>query len=1041
MTPSNHTLPKFNPSRLFILRPVATSLLMVAMLLVGILAYRLLPVSALPQVDYPTIQVVTLYPGASPEVMTSVVTAPLERQFGQMPGLTQMSSTSSGGASVITLQFNLNLDLDIAEQTVQAAINAAANFLPNDLPQAPIYSKVNPADTPIMTLAVSSKALPLFKVEDLVDTRLAQKIAQLSGVGMVSISGGQRPAVRIQANHKALAAYGISLEDVRSAIAAANVNQPKGMFNGPMRSAIIDSNDQLRSAAEYQDLVVAYRNAAPVRLSEVAEVIDGAENVRLAAWANKEAAVIVNIQRQPGANVIEVVDRIKELLPKLQASLPLSVEVRSLTDRTVTIRASVHDVQFELLLAVALVVMVIFLFLRNVPATIIPGVAVPLSLVGTFAVMYLAEFSINNLTLMALTIATGFVVDDAIVVIENISRYIERGESPLKAALKGSEQIGFTIISLTFSLVAVLIPLLFMGDVVGRLFREFAITLAVAILISAIVSLTLTPMMCAKLLRPHEEHAEKPGDDWFDKLIAAYGRSLEWVMQRQVLTLSVFFATAALTVALYIFIPKGFFPVQDTGIIQGFSEAPQSVSFSAMAEHQQKLAALLLEDPAVDSLSSFIGVDGVNTTPNAGRFLINLKPLAERKLSATEVIARLKPKLAVLTGVTLYLQPVQDLTMENRVSRTQYQFTLETPDIDELNRWTHKLVQALSGQPEFADVTSDVQDQGQQVYVNIDRSTASRFGVTTAAIDNALYSAYGQRLVSTIFTQSNQYRVVLEVDPAEQTSPEALNDLRIPSSNGTQVPLSAIAELSERPTPLSINHLDQFPVATLSFNLAPGAALGDAVKAIDRIKQEIDLPLSIRTSYQGAALAFQASLGNTLWLILAAIVTVYIVLGVLYESYIHPITILSTLPSAGVGALLALIVSGGDLGIIGIIGIILLIGIVKKNAIMMIDFALDAERKQGMSPEEAIFQACLLRFRPILMTTLAALLGALPLMLGSGVGSELRHPLGITMVGGLLLSQLLTLYTTPVIYLWMDSLARRVNGWLRLNPAESDGNL
>ncbi|WP_333874030.1 MdtB/MuxB family multidrug efflux RND transporter permease subunit [Methylobacter sp.] len=1043
MTPSNHTLPNFNPSRLFILRPVATSLLMVAMLLLGILAYRLLPVSALPQVDYPTIQVVTLYPGASPEVMTSVVTAPLERQFGQMPGLTQMSSTSSGGASVVTLQFNLNLDLDIAEQTVQAAINAATNFLPDDLPQAPIYSKVNPADTPIMTLAVTSKALPLFKVEDLVDTRLAQKIAQLSGVGMVSISGGQRPAVRIQANHKALSAYGISLEDVRSAIAAANVNQPKGMFNGPMRSAIIDSNDQLRSAAEYRDLVVAYRNNAPVRLSEVAEVIDGAENVRLAAWANKTAAVVVNIQRQPGANVIEVVDRIKELLPKLQASLPLSIEVLPLTDRTVTIRASVHDVQFELLLAVALVVMVIFLFLRNVPATIIPGVAVPLSLVGTFAVMYLAEFSINNLTLMALTIATGFVVDDAIVVIENISRYIERGESPLKAALKGSEQIGFTIISLTFSLVAVLIPLLFMSDVVGRLFREFAITLAVAILISAIVSLTLTPMMCAKLLRPHQAHAEKP-DDWFDKLIAAYGRSLEWVMLRQGLTMSVFFVTAALTVALYVFIPKGFFPIQDTGIIQGFSEAPQNVSFSAMAEHQQKLAALLLEDPAVESLSSFIGVDGINTTPNAGRFLINLKPQAERKLSATEVIARLKPKLAALTDVTLYLQPVQDLTMENRISRTQYQFTLETPDIDELNRWTHKLVAELGGQPEFADVTSDVQDQGRQVYVNIDRSTASRLGVSTAAVDNALYSAYGQRLVSTIFTQSNQYRVVLEVDPAAQSSPEALKELRIPSSNGVQVPLSAIAEISERPTPLSINHLDQFPVATLSFNLAPGSALGDAVNAIDRAKQEIDLPLSIRTSYQGAALAFKASLGNTLWLILAAIVTVYIVLGVLYESYIHPITILSTLPSAGVGALLALMVSGGDLGIIGIIGIILLIGIVKKNAIMMIDFALDAERKQGMSPADAIFQACLLRFRPILMTTLAALLGALPLMLGSGVGSELRHPLGITMVGGLLLSQLLTLYTTPVIYLWMDSLARRVNGWLRLNPPEvpeNDGSL
>jgi multidrug efflux pump len=1041
MTSSNSTLPNFNPSRLFILRPVATSLLMVALLLVGILAYRLLPVSALPQVDYPTIQVITLYPGASPEVMTSVVTAPLERQFGQMPGLTQMSSTSSGGASVITLQFNLNLDLDIAEQTVQAAINAAANFLPNDLPQAPIYSKVNPADTPIMTLAVTSKTLPLFKVQDLVDTRLAQKIAQLSGIGMVSISGGQRPAVRIQANHKALSAYGISLEDVRSAIAAANVNQPKGMFNGPLRSAIIDSNDQLRSAAEYRDLVVAYRNNAPVRLSEVAEVIDGAENVRLAAWSNKTAAVVVNIQRQPGANVIEAVDRVKELLPKLQASLPLSIEVLPLTDRTVTIRASVHDVQFELLLAVALVVMVIFLFLRNIPATIIPGVAVPLSLVGTFAVMYLAEFSINNLTLMALTIATGFVVDDAIVVIENISRYIEKGESPLKAALKGSEQIGFTIISLTFSLVAVLIPLLFMGDVVGRLFREFAITLAVAILISAIVSLTLTPMMCAKLLHPHEEHTDKPADDWFDKLIAGYGRTLEWVMQRQTLTMSVFFITAVLTVALYVFIPKGFFPIQDTGIIQGFSEAPQNVSFQAMAEHQQKLAAVLLEDPAVESLSSFIGVDGINTTPNAGRFLINLKPQAERKASASEVIARLKPKLAGLTDVTLYLQPVQDMTMENRVSRTQYQFTLETPDIDELNRWTHKLVEELSDQPEFADVTSDVQDQGRQVYVNIDRSTASRLGVSTAAVDDALYNAYGQRLVSTIFTQSNQYRVVLEVDPAAQSSPEALNDLRIPSSNGTQVPLSAIANISERPTPLSVNHLDQFPVATLSFNLAPGASLGDAVDAIDNAKQELDLPLSIRTSYQGAALAFKASLGNTLWLILAAIVTVYIVLGVLYESYIHPITILSTLPSAGVGALLALMVSGGDLGIIGIIGIILLIGIVKKNAIMMIDFALDAERKQGMSPEDAIFQACLLRFRPILMTTLAALLGALPLMLGSGVGSELRHPLGITMVGGLLLSQLLTLYTTPVIYLWMDSLARRVSDRLGLNPAESDGNL
>ena len=1013
----------FNPSRLFILRPVATSLLMVALLLVGILAYRLLPVSALPQVDYPTIQVVTIYAGASPDVMTSAITAPLERQFGQMPGLTQMSSTSSGGASVITLQFNLNLDLDIAEQNVQAAINAAANFLPTDLPQAPIYSKVNPADTPIMTLAISSESLPLFKVEDLVDTRLAQKIAQLSGVGMVSISGGQRPAVRIQANHNALAAYGLSLEDVRTAIAAANVNQPKGMFNGALRSAIIDSNDQLRSAAEYRDLVVTYRNGAPVKLSDVANVIDDVENKRLAAWANEKSAVILNIQRQPGANVIEVVNRIKELLPVVQAALPLNIDVLPLTDRTVTIRASVHDVQFELLLSVALVVMVIFLFLRNIPATIIPAVAVPLSLIGTFSVMLLADFSINNLTLMALTIATGFVVDDAIVVIENISRYIEKGESPLQAALKGSEQIGFTIISLTFSLIAVLIPLLFMSDVVGRLFREFAITLAVAILISAVVSLTLTPMMCRILLRSHDKKEVRK--DWFDDIIAGYGRTLEWVLRHQISTMLMFFTTVALTVALYIFIPKGFFPTQDTGIIQGFSEAPQNVSFAAMSDYQQKLAKEILADSAVESLSSFIGVDGINTTPNAGRFLINLKPQSERKMTATEVIARLKPKLAELSGVKLYLQSVQDLTMETNVSRTQYQFTLETPDVEELNRWTHKLVDELSNQPELSEVASDVQDKGSATYVNIDRSTASRLGVTTAAIDNALYSAYGQRLVSTIFTQSNQYRVVLEIDPAAQTRPESLKDLRIPSSNGTQIPLSSMAELSERATPLSVNHLEQFPVATVSFNLAPNVSLGDAVAAIERVKQEMNLPLSLRTRYQGAALAFKASLDNTLWLILAAIITVYIVLGVLYESYIHPITILSTLPSAGVGALLALMISGNDLGIIGIIGIILLIGIVKKNAIMMIDFALEAERKQGMSPVDAIFQACLLRFRPILMTTFSALLGALPLMLGSSVGSELRNPLGITMVGGLLLSQLLTLYTTPVIYLWMDSLAKR----------------
>ena len=1021
--------PSFNPSRTFILRPVATSLLMAALLLVGILAYRLLPISALPQVDYPTIQVVTLYPGASPEVMTSSITAPLERQFGQMPGLNQMSSASSGGASVITLQFNLSLNLDVAEQTVQAAINAATSFLPTDLPMPPIYNKVNPADAPILTLAVSSKTLPLSKVEDMVDTRLAQKISQLPGVGLVSISGGQRPAVRVRANPKSLASYGMSLEDLRLAIAAANVNQPKGMFDGPARAAIIDANDQLRSAEEYRRLVVAYRNGAPVRLSDVAEAEDDAENVRLAAWANGNAAVVVNIQRQPGANVIEVVDRIHRLLPQLQATLPHSVDVAPLTDRTITIRASVHDVRVELFLAVCLVVLVIFAFLRNVRATVIPGVAVPLSLVGTFGVMYLAGFSINNLTLMALTIATGFVVDDAIVVIENISRYIEEGEPPLKAALKGSEQIGFTIISLTFSLVAVLIPLLFMGDVVGRLFREFAITLAVSILISAVVSLTLTPMMCAKLLRPISE--QKTGwfyrstGQFFDKMIAGYGRMLEWVLQRQILTLLVAFGTLALTILLYIVVPKGFFPVQDTGILQGISEAPQDISFQAMAERQGALAAAILEDPAVETLSSFIGVDGTNPTLNSGRFLINLKPLAVRGVSASEVILRLQPKLAAVLGITLYLQPVQDLTLEHRVSRTQYQFTLETVDPSELSRWTHRLVERLSGSPEFADVASDLQDQGLQVFVSIDRATASRLGVTAAAVDNALYDAYGQRLVSTIFTQSNQYRVVLEVKPDYRTGPHALDDLRIPSTNGTQVPLSAVAQVSEHPTPLAINHLGQFPAATISFNLAPGASLGDAVKAIEEAKQEIGLPQSVATRYQGAAMAFTASLSNTLWLIVAAIVTVYIVLGVLYESYIHPITILSTLPSAGVGALLALMASETDLGIIAVIGIILLIGIVKKNAIMMIDFALEAERKQGLSPREAIFQACLLRFRPIMMTTLAALLGALPLMLGTGVGSELRHPLGITMVGGLLLSQLLTLFTTPVIYLALDRLARR----------------
>ncbi|MEQ1557882.1 MAG: MdtB/MuxB family multidrug efflux RND transporter permease subunit [Methyloglobulus sp.] len=1018
----------FNPSRLSILRPVATSLLMLALLLVGIMAYRQLPISALPQVDYPTIQVVTLYPGASPDVMTSVITAPLERQFGQMPGLRQMSSTSSGGASVITLQFNLQLALDVAEQTVQAAINAAGNFLPTDLPMPPIYNKVNPADAPILTLAVSSPSLALSQVEDLVETRMAQKISQLPGVGLVSISGGQRPAVRIQANNKALAAYGMSLEDLRTAIAAANVNQPKGVFDGTFRSAIIDNNDQLRSAAEYQNLIVAYRNGAAVKLADVATAVDATENVRLAAWANNTAAVIVNIQRQPGANVIEVADRIKGLLPKIQASLPGAVDVMPLTDRTITIRASVHDVQFELMLAVALVVMVIFVFLRNIPATLIPGIAVPLSLIGTFAVMYLAGFSINNLTLMALTIATGFVVDDAIVVIENISRYIERGETALQAALKGSQQIGFTIISLTFSLVAVLIPLLFMGDVVGRLFREFAITLAVAILISAVISLTLTPMMCAKMLRPSNLNAKPDDIGFFNRIIAAYGRSLEWVLLRQPLTLLVGAVTLVLTVALYVAIPKGFFPVQDTGLIQGVSEAPASISFSAMAERQAAASKIILADPAVASLSSFIGVDGTNPTLNSGRFLINLKPHDQRHDSADAIIQRLHQQLTKLNGMDVYLQPVQDLTLENQISRTRYQFTLQAVDLTELSEWSQRLVERLRKMPQLNEVASDLQNQGLQAFVKIDRSTASRMGVTTAAIDNILYDAYGQRLVSTLFTQANQYRVVLELNPNPQASPQAIGELRIPANSGGLVPLSTIAEISEHYTPLAIGHLDQFPATTVSFNLAPDTALGDAIQAIEAAKQDIALPLSIHTEYQGSALAFNASLTNTLWLILAAIITVYIVLGVLYESYIHPLTILSTLPSAGVGALLALILSGNDLGIIAIIGIILLIGIVKKNAIMMIDFALDAERKQGLSPRDAIYQACLLRFRPILMTTLSAMLGALPLMLGSGVGSELRHPLGITMVGGLLFSQLLTLYTTPVIYLTLDRLARRFRG-------------
>ena len=1022
-----------NLSRLFILRPVATTLCMLAIVLSGIIAYRLLPVSALPQVDYPTIRVMTLYPGASPDVMTSAVTAPLERQFGQMPGLTQMASTSSGGASVLTLRFNLDINMDVAEQQVQAAINAASNLLPKDLPAPPVYNKVNPADTPVLTLAITSKTMLLPKLNDLVDTRMAQKIAQISGVGMVSIAGGQRQAVRIKVNPEALAANGLNLADVRTLIGASNVNQPKGNFDGPTRVSMLDANDQLKTPEEYAELILAYNNGAPLRLKDVAEIVDGAENERLAAWANENQAVLLNIQRQPGANVIEVVDRIKALLPSITDNLPAGIDVTVLTDRTQTIRASVRDVQHELLIAIALVVMVTFLFLRRASATLIPSIAVPLSLVGTFGVMYLAGFSINNLTLMALTIATGFVVDDAIVMLENISRYIEKGDTPMQAALKGARQIGFTLISLTLSLIAVLIPLLFMADVVGRLFREFAITLAVAILISLVVSLTLTPMMCARLLKAEPKEEEqgrfyRASGAVIDWMIAEYGRMLQWVLKHQPLTLLVAIGTLALTVVLYIAVPKGFFPVQDTGVIQGISEAPQSISFSAMSQRQQELGQIILKDPDVESLSSYIGVDGDNPTLNSGRMLINLKPHAERSDSASEVIARLQPQLDKLVGIRLFMQPVQDLTIEDRVSRTQYQFSLSSPDADLLSTWSQKLVTALSNQPELADVASDLQDKGLQVYLVIDRDAASRLGVSVANITDALYDAFGQRQISTIYTQASQYRVVLQARDGEKIGPQALDQIHVKTTDGGQVRLSSLARVEERQAQLAISHIGQFPSVMVSFNLAPGVALGQAVELIDQVQKDIGMPVGVKTEFQGAAQAFQASLSSTLLLILAAVVTMYIVLGVLYESYIHPITILSTLPSAAVGALLALILSGNDLGMIAIIGIILLIGIVKKNAIMMIDFALDAERNQGMAPEQAIYQAALLRFRPILMTTLAALFGAVPLMLATGSGAELRQPLGLVMVGGLLVSQVLTLFTTPVIYLYFVRLGRRWRG-------------